>query len=106
MEDIRVGFGSKIKMGVHLEPFGDIHAESYDFTVYFFTPNGKVELGIVKEALIKEDSDNYIARVDTGIVGLGRLMFRVTASVPDEDFEGGFRDEAIPETKTNVVIVK
>lgn len=26
MEDIMVGFGSKIKMSVHIEPFGDVHA--------------------------------------------------------------------------------
>lgn len=106
MEDIRVGLGSKIKMSVHLEPFGDIHAESYDFMVYFFTPNGKAELGIAKEALIKEDADNYIARVDTDIIGLGRIMFRITASLPDLDFEGGLREEVVPETKTNVIVVK
>lgn len=106
MEDIKVGFGSKIKINVNIEPMGDIHMENYDFSVAFFTPNGKSEFVLLKQALLREDADNFTARIDTSILGLGRIMFRVEASLPDIDFEGGYRLEITPETKTNIIIVK
>lgn len=106
MDDIKVGLGSKIKINVSATPIGDIHMDNYDFSVAFFTPNGKSELVILKDALLREDADNYVAIVDTSLLGLGRIMFRVNALLPDLDFQGGFREEVTPETKTNIVITK
>lgn len=70
------------------------------------TPTGNSEFIVTKDLLIKEDEDTYIARIDTALLGLGRIMFRITASLPDNDFEGGFREEVVPKIKTNIVIVK
>lgn len=55
--------------------------------------------------MVKVDDDNYVACVDSTKLGVGKIMCRVTAYIPDADFEDGLRTE-IETVDTNVTITR
>lgn len=55
--------------------------------------------------MVKVDDDNYIACFDSTQLGVGKIMCRVTAYIPDADFEDGLRKE-IETVETNVTITR
>lgn len=55
--------------------------------------------------MIKADDDNYVACVDSTKLGIGKIMCRVTAYIPDADFEDGLRKE-VETVETNVTITR
>lgn len=55
--------------------------------------------------MIKVDDDNYIACIDSGQLGAGLVMMRITARIPDADFPDGLRTE-VETVSTEVRISK
>lgn len=97
--------GTEMKLNVDIDPVGDIHASGYNFTVDFFCSTKKVKR-YLKEDLLPIDDDNFIALLDTTEVGAGELKCRITAYIPDEDFENdGTRTEVL-DIVTDYNIVK
>lgn len=94
MNEIIVYYGTELKLNVSIEPIGGYSMDDYDFDVEFYCySNRKVMLN--KSALIKDDSNNYLAIVDTKNLGTGALKCRVTAQIPDADCNDGIRTEVL-----------
>jgi hypothetical protein len=95
--------GTQLKLNIHIDPLGTLHASDYDFECKFFVFQKK-SITVTKEEMVKVDDDNYLAIVDTTTLGIGNLHITITANVPDDDFEGRLRKEVIC-VPTNINIV-
>lgn len=96
--------GTEIKINVHLDRLDGYRMSDIDFTCDFFIYTNR-KITIKKEAMVKVDDDNYVACVDSTKLGVGKIMCRVTAYIPDADFEDGLRTE-IETVDTNVTITR
>lgn len=96
--------GTEIKINVHVLPIDGMSMESYNFDCEFYTYSNK-KLKVQKSEMIKVDGDNYIATIDTSVIGVGALRNRIIAQVPDMDFIDGYRTE-IADVNTDVVIIR
>jgi hypothetical protein len=96
---------TELKLGVSINPMGDIHASGYNFTVDFFCSPRKVK-SFTKEDLLPIDDDNFIALLDTAEVGTGELRCLITAYIPDEDFTNDGTRTEILEIVTDYNIIK
>lgn len=84
--------GTQLKVNIHIERLGEYKMSDIDFDCLFYIfPNRSIL--IYKKDMIKADDDNYVACIDSSKIGQGAVMVKVTAYIPDADFEGGFRKE-------------
>lgn len=84
--------GTELKINVHVEPIDGFHMSDYDFACQFYTyMNRRVTLN--KKDMIRVDDDNYIACIDSSKLGVGLVMVRFRARIPDTDFPDGLRTE-------------
>ncbi len=104
MNDNIIPFGAKFKLNVNLPSIGGKSMDDYDFVIEAFVHPCRRQI-IPKTEAIREDANNYIIRADTKVLGVGKVTLRVTAQIPDRDFENGFRPD-ICYIKTNYTIVK
>ena len=95
--------GTEEKFNLWLAPLGDIHASDYDFSVKAYS-NKQANLVIPKHELIMVDDDNFIVRIDTSALGLGKIILEVTAYIPDSDFPDGLRTEIARYTTDTTII--
>lgn len=99
----RIIAGTEIKLNVHAEPIGNAHMDDYAFTVEVYTSPTK-SIALSKEELTYIDEDNYVACVDSSKLGVGRLKCKLTAQIPDGDFDDNLRTEiAVIDTGIDVV---
>ena len=68
--------------------------DDYNFEVEVYC-SPKRPIIIPKANAIRIDSDNYVVLVDTNVVGAGDLKCKVTAQVPDGDFQDLLRTEVV-----------
>ena len=102
----KVFSGTEIKLNIHIDPINGVTMDEYDFEVELICGSFKRQSLIVKkEETRRVDSDNYLVCVDTKSMGVGRLICRVSAFLPDGDFKDGKRTE-ISEVDTGIEIVK
>lgn len=94
--------GTKFKINIHVEPIDGLHMSDYDFTCRFYIyTNCYVEMD--KNKMIRVDDDNYIACIDSSKLGVGTIMMRIIAQIPDADFPDALRTE-IETISTGLVI--
>lgn len=86
--------GTELKLNIHIEPIGDTTMDDYNFEVEVYC-SPKRPIIIPKANAIRIDSDNYVVLVDTNVVGAGDLKCKVTAQVPDGDFQDLLRTEVV-----------
>ena len=86
-------YGTEFKLNINIEPLDDITMDDYDFTVELSTMQKSLKYD--KSQLIRQDKNNYTVLVNTEEIGLGSLRCKVTANIPDTDFEDGFRTEVV-----------
>lgn len=86
--------GTELKLNVNIAPFGEITMDDYNFEVEVYC-SPKNAITIAKQDSIRIDSDNYMILVDSAILGAGSIKCKVTAYVPDTDFEDGLRTEVV-----------
>lgn len=104
MDMQRVYLGTELKLNVNIGSLGGLTMDNYDFVVELScTPKNSVL--ITKANAKRVDENNYIVCVDTRELGVGKLTCSVKASIPDGDFDDGFRTE-IAVVNTNIHIVK
>ena len=98
--------GTQLKLNVNIEPIDGLTMTDYDFKVQLISgviaPQVKE---FSKNQLIKEDDNNYVVPFNTADVGLGKIICRVEAYLPDSDFEDDRRLEII-EIDTGIEVVK
>lgn len=104
MGNIVLGLGTKFKLNINIEPIGDITMDDFDFEVDVYCSQKRVTT-ITKEAAIRLDESNYVIRVDSEPLGHGDVKAKVTAYIPDDDFEDGTRKE-VAFLATDITIVK
>lgn len=87
--------GTILKMAVTAD-LGGVHMSEVDFECYFHK-NGCQGRGVLvpKSAMTYVGQDEYLALVDTKVIGAGEYMMRFTAWIPDEDVDGGLRQETV-----------
>lgn len=102
MNDL-VFLGTELKLSVKIDPIGDYSMDDYDFEVEVYC-SPKKTISCNKNQLIRMDKDNYIMLIDTEILGAGTIKAKITACIPDGDFEDGLRTEVkIIDTGINIV---
>lgn len=97
-------WGSEEVMNIHLDPYGDLHADEYDFYVEFFTDSVCCALKIPKTKMTKIDHDNYEAVVDTSKVGRGIMKAVATCYIPDGRCENQLRTTKVDLTEKSIKI--
>ena len=113
-----VYLGTELKLRVGIEPMGGLHMEDYNFDIEAYcNDKSVVKASKRKDPQTKEDvltnlvaidgdEDNYIALIDTSVIGVGKLKCRVVAYIPDTDFtDDGVRTEVVV-MDTGITIVK
>ena len=101
----RVFQGTELKLNVHIEPIGELTMDDYHFRVEVICGTFKKQsLTIDKEQAIRVDGSNYAVCFDTSSLGTGSLKCRITAEIPDSDFEDGYRTE-ITEVDAGIDII-
>lgn len=109
MENNIVFLGTEIKLNIHIDPIGELTMADYDFIVEVYC-SAKKSLIINKSntqlAKPVEGAENdYIILIDTSEIGTGNLKCKVTAYIPDDDFEDEERTE-VSIIDTGIEIVK
>lgn len=99
-----IGLGTKPKLNINIEPIGEVTMDDYDFEVDIYCSLKRVQT-TKKEDAIRVDENNYIVLVDSNLLGHGDVKAKVTAYIPDDDFDDGIRPE-VAYVATDLVIVK
>ena len=96
MATTKVILGSEIKLNLYIEPIGDISLNDYDFNVSLYCSPSKI-ITYKKEDTkeVVEDPNSRILPIDTNKLGVGRIMAKVTAYLPDGDFDDNLRTEIV-----------
>ena len=94
--------GTQLKINIHIDEIDGYTMNDMDFECEFYISPNKT-FTTLKKDMIKVDNENYIAIVNSEEIGIGKVMVKVTAYVPDGDFENGFRKE-VGRTYTNVTV--
>ena len=101
---INAFIGTELKINVSLDPLEGMTMDDYDFTIEMYCSPKKV-VTVSKAEAIRIDSSNYLVRVDSNITGAGDLKCKITAQIPDSDFDDSLRTE-VALIDTNVTIIK
>ena len=104
-----VYLGTDLKLNIHIRPIDGLSMTMYDFEVEVYCNPKKIVTASKKDTtltnLVCSDDDNYIALIDTNIIGVGKMMCKVTAYIKDEDFADKLRTE-VAVMETGITIVK
>ena len=87
--------GTEIKISVTAELGADIHMDDVDFECEFYGTFVQNKVTVRKEEMIRIDADEYVAIVDSAVVGTGQYYMRFTAYIPDTDMDDGLRTEVV-----------
>lgn len=102
--DILVELGTEIKLNIHISPIDGVTIDDYDYTTEVYCTPLK-NIIVPKSETIRVDNENYIVRVDTNVIGVGKIVCRIVAQIPDGDFDDGYRTEVVA-IMTNINVVK
>lgn len=108
IRELRELAGTEVKINISIEPIDGMTMDDYDFECMFYPFINNVEykrkqVTLTKDKMIRIDENNYIAVVDTLLLGAGEIMVQITRKVPDMDCEDGLRTEIGAKT-TGIVI--
>lgn len=92
---LQPSLGTTLKLLVSADLGEGIHLEDVDFSCVFFRSGINTGQQVSKEAMMKLNQDEYIAVVDTNVIGTGEYYMRLTAYLPDTDVESGIRTEVV-----------
>jgi hypothetical protein len=87
--------GTTLKLLITADLGDNIHLEDVDFTCVFFREGLRNGQTIEKQEMTRIDKDEYIAVVDTKIIGTGEYYMKLSVRIPDNDVEGSLRDEVV-----------
>lgn len=100
----KIGLGTELKLNINIEPMEGFTMDDYDFVVDVYCSQ-KREQRIMKKDAIRVDEDNYLVRVDSASLGHGEIKAKITAYIPDGDFDDNVRTEVVF-LATNISIIK
>ncbi len=92
--------GTKLKYAISISSQGfDISSDNFTIDL----KRGSIGLHFEKDDLIVDNNGQYYVCFDTRVFGEGIIEAIITAFVPDDDFEDGFRTEVIRFNLTKVL---
>ena len=102
----KVIIGTELKLNINIQPIDGLTMTDYDFEVMLIS-------GIIaaksktysKNELVKDDDNNYILPFNTQDVGLGKIVCRIIAHLPDGAFSDRKRTEIV-DIDTGIEVVK
>lgn len=94
--------GTYLKINVHIDEIDGLKMCDMDFNCDFYVHSGRTQ-SIPKKDMLKADDENYVALVDSSKIGKGLVRCKVTAYIPDGDFQDGFRKE-VGAVSTDIII--
>lgn len=100
----KIYLGTELKLNISIEPVDGLTMDDYEFQIEAYCTPRKT-IVVQKSEAIKVDSTNYIILVDTSVVGQGDLKLKVTAHIPDGDFNDQLRTEVMV-VDTGLTIIK
>ena len=86
--------GTTYKLNIHIDGLPGT-MDDVEFSCRFWTWRDSIT--IQKEEMIRLDADNYLAVIDSKLIGRGTIKVQTTVSVPDGDCPGGLRTEIYTE---------
>lgn len=101
MSDI---LGADITLNISIEKINGFTMDDLDFKCLFFTTVGQY-LQLDKSQLVRVDSSNYLACINTIDFSCGKLFMRVYVKVPDSNYKKMHRLEIVS-VDTGVLLVK
>ena len=75
--------GTIYKLNIHIDGLPGT-MDDVAFTCCFWTFKESITLS--KEEMIRLDADNYIAVIDSTLIGRGTIKVQTTVQIPDTDF--------------------
>lgn len=84
--------GTQKKINIHIESINDLTMDDYDFTIKVYTRLPEYII-VTKDEMMRIDSENYVALIDTSTLYSGELKVEITVNIPDADFPDGYRKE-------------
>lgn len=96
--------GTEFKLNVNIEPIGGVTMDNYEFKIEAYC-SSKKNVIIEKKDTIRIDESNYVIRLNSEDLGVGDLKCKITAHIPDADFDDNFRTEVVI-MDTGLTIVK
>lgn len=102
--EINVELGTELKLNIHIEPIGGMTLKDYDYTTEVYCSQRR-KITIPKADAIYIDDENFVVCVDSSILGIGTIVCKVIAHIPDADFQDGIRTEVVA-INTGINIVK
>lgn len=102
--DNNIFIGTELKLNINIEPMGEFTMDDYDWSVDVYCSTKRV-VTIAKGDAIRIDENNYVLLVDTEELGAGELKCKITAHIPDGDFEDRSRTE-VQAIATGITIIK
>lgn len=100
----KIFLGTEIKLNISIPPFGNVTMDDYDFSLEVYCSQKRV-VTISKKDLIRMDSENYVALIDTSELGASDIKCKVIAYIPDWDFPDKTRTE-ISVYETDIQVYK
>lgn len=96
--------GTELKLNIHIEPIDGLTMDNYDFNIDVYVSQRKI-VSTPKSECVRIDENNYVVLVDTNVIGVGDITCKVTAYVPDGDFDDGLRTEVV-QIQTGITIAR
>lgn len=91
-----VTLGSDLKIAFNAELPDDLTLQDVPFTIIAYNEmDERRRMEIEKADCLLTDEGEYVAMVDTDTLGVGLVMLRLTARVPDTDYADGYRREVV-----------
>ena len=110
----KVIIGTELKLNVNVAEIDGKNMADYDFDVKIIGGSGSKKKVItfskegttLSDGLAQgDDSANYIVAFDTAQLGIGKVICRVEAHIPDGAFKGDRRRTEIAEVNTGIEVV-
>ena len=93
--NIRTVFiGTELKLNISIENIGDLTMDDYNFDIEVYCSAKRI-ISINKADAIRIDENNCMVLIDTNNLGAGDVKCRITAYIPDVDFDDSIRTEVI-----------
>lgn len=87
--------GTDLKFCVTADLGNNIHLDDVDFKCRFFRSGLNNGQTVEKKDMARISADEYLAVVDTKVIGSGEYYMVFSAKIPDGDVPDGFRDEVV-----------
>jgi len=97
--------GTESRVSINITNLDNAKLSDCDFTATFYTTDKENNKYVVNKAqMAKRDDDTYVCVVDTGFIGVGRILVEILLFVPDVLCSDGNRKEIV-RSATDITVI-